>query len=137
MKDPFKVRGDTLFMTIRGPFDEEMMREALHRIETEILSKYPYYFVIIDGHQMSGFSAAARRQIARWPHLHHNGGDALVGAGLLARTALTMVARAITLFRQLPVPLAFFSTEEEARAWIVRRHQELGVAVPESASPKA
>lgn len=127
MQQTFEVRGDTVIMRVRGPFDDEMMQELLRLLETEVLNRHPYYFVLMDGRQMNGFPAAARHRVSKWPHLHRNGGNALVGTGLLARTALTMVARAVMLFRQISLPMAFFATEEEAAGWIVRRRQELGL----------
>lgn len=128
-----RVIGDTVVTKIQGTLELEILEEMFAQVEQHILPRYPCYFAVADASQLTGVSPAARKRGTEWPPMRRGAGNVVYGAGIVARTLLTMTVRATSLFRQHPVPLVFVATEQEAWAWIARRRQELGLPEP----PKA
>lgn len=127
MKPVIAVWADTIFLTVSGTLDTDVMEEMLQQVETRILSQHSHYFGICDARHITGISPAARRRATQWPHLQRSGGNVVYGAGVMPRTLLTMVSRTMSLFQKLPVPLVFTATEAEAWEWITKRREALGL----------
>jgi hypothetical protein len=126
MQSQLQIRGDTFLAIVSGPLVGPLADEMLQQLE-QILDKHPYYFVIANVSAMTGIPSETRARAGRWPYTDRCGGNAIVGAGLVVRTLVTMVARAVALVGKRVVPVAFFATEQEAWIWIARRRQELGL----------
>lgn len=124
------VSGDTVVANIQGTLELAILEEMFARIEQHILPSYPSYFALVDASQLSGVSAAVRKRGTEWAHMKRGAGNVVYGAGIVPRTLLTMLARAMTLFGRHPVPLIFVATEQDGWAWIARRRQELGLPEP-------
>jgi hypothetical protein len=60
-----------------------------------------------------------RQWIGQWGRRHPIGGVAIIDDGnRISNTLLSLVARALSVLQQTPVPLRFFAREEQARAWL-------------------
>lgn len=131
VKHSIRIVDDTAVLAIQGTLDLEILEELYAQAEQHILTRYPHYFTLTDATQLTGISSAARKRGAEWPSpMQHGGGNVVYGAGIVARTLLTMAVRATTLFRRQPALLTFAASEQEAWAWIARRRQELGQLEP-------
>ncbi|WP_170319755.1 STAS/SEC14 domain-containing protein [Polyangium spumosum] len=80
-------------------------------------------FVLIDVHRLGHFAPEARRIAAQGPHdgkiVLPVRANAVVGASFHLRVLGIMVSRASALLNPAhAVPIQFFDTESEARAWI-------------------
>jgi SpoIIAA-like len=81
--------------------------------------KHPKPFLIVDATRLGRFPPAARKAGMGLDERGHGRVFAVVGADFHQRVVLTLMVKALTLIRRVPVPpSAFFDTEAEARAWI-------------------
>lgn len=108
---------------------------AYHAMAEEAYAQHGSYFGLIDITHLTIINAEARRWMADWTRTHEVSGCAVFGGGLLQRTVVTLLSRAIALIRPTPFQVMLFKTEEEARAWIAKermRQQSSQAAMPKS-----
>lgn len=91
------------------------------------------YVITVAGPDVATPSAAHRRWVAQWDR--DQGADAIAITAphnLLFSTTMNLIFRAVAMFRSQPRPSAFFSTEADARAWIlsIRSEHEQRIANP-------
>ncbi len=91
------------------------------------------YVISVAGPDVATPSAAHRRWVAQWDR--DQGADAIAITAphnLLFSTTMNLIFRAVAMFRSQPRPSAFFSTEADARAWIlsIRSEHEQRIASP-------
>lgn len=116
---------DTIHVRYIGHLDGPHMREAAREV-TPWLENQTYFFVLIDVSEMLSLSADARRATSESDSGVKLRGIAIVGASFHYRALGTLIARGVALLqRHVDNPLRFFSTEEEARAWLAVRRQEM------------
>ena len=78
-----------------------------------------YFMLAINGERASPMTAEQRRIGAQWSRKYPSSGTAIVSsANSLVSTMVTLLIRGINRVIPRPIPLAFFQTEGEARAWL-------------------
>lgn len=124
-KNRYYVEDDCVFWEVR----EETTPTDIHQITDAIVAVYKargVVYVICDAQGAPPPSAAARQAM----NARYKSGTAVpaptvvVGGMALTRTLLNLVFRAIRLLGGNPPPLEFVATQEEARAWLLRRRHE-------------
>lgn len=111
------VEEDTVFTVIRGEWTQSDLERAIPLAE-QITSTYGYLFTIAVVAQMSSATPEARRLASEWGRSQNVAGVAVVGAGMTARTVLTLLLRLMFLVRGERFPFTFVATEQEARSWV-------------------
>ena len=114
--------GDILFVRFRGPVDVQEM-QLLFAFMVRMQAQTPVIFHLYDGTQAGLTSPEARRWAAEnMTSTHRAAGIACYGVNAVVRAIAQLHTRAIALLhRQVAVPMVFFATEAEARAWIDRQ----------------
>lgn len=114
--------GDILFVRFRGPVDVQEM-QLLFAFMVRMQAQTPVIFHLYDGTQAGLTSPEARRWAAEnMSGVHRAAGIACYGVNAVVRAIAQLHTRAIALFSKQPdVPMVFFATEVEARAWIDRQ----------------
>jgi hypothetical protein len=84
----------------------------------QVTRTYGYLFTIAVVSQMSSATPDARRLASEWGRSQNVAGVAVVGAGMTARTVLTLLLRLMFLVRNERFPITFVDTEQEARSWV-------------------
>lgn len=113
------LEGDTLFVVQNGTFHLDDAQKT-HDLVEKVLYSVGRVFVLVDQSQAGSTSSEARRYIADWNKKHKVSGAAIFGGGPIARTASALAVSVIQFLRKEPLPVAFFATEKEARAWVVK-----------------
>ena len=114
------IEGDTVFLVQNGTYNLEDAKRTHEHLE-KVLYGVGRVFVVVDQSRASTTSGEARRFIADWNKKHNVSAAAIVGENAIARAAASLVLSFIRFIRPDPMPVAFFRTEREARAWIARR----------------
>lgn len=114
--------GDILFVKFQGPIDIQEM-QLLFAAMVQMREGSPVVFHLYDGARAGLTSPAARRWAAEnMTATHRAAGIACYGVSAVVRAIAELHTRAIALFRkQAAVPMVYFATEAEARAWIDRQ----------------
>lgn len=114
--------GDILFVRFRGAVDIGEM-QLLFAAMVQMQEKNPVVFHLYDGSQAGLTTPEARRWAAEnMTSTHRAAGIACYGVNAVVRAIAQLHTRAIALLhRQVAVPMVFFATEAEARAWIDRQ----------------
>ena len=114
--------GDILFVRFRGAVDIGEM-QLLFAAMVQMQEKNPVVFHLYDGSQAGLTTPEARRWAAEnLSGVHRAAGIACYGVNAVVRAIAQLHTRAIALFSKQPdVPMVFFATEVEARAWIDRQ----------------
>lgn len=112
-----REEGDVLAVTLVGNESAEEAQEFL-RILERLIERHDRYGMLVGIQQLGTVSPEARRLTGKWPGSSACYGNAVYGGSIATRTIVMFVLRAIQLFRQKDLPVAFFKTEEEARAWL-------------------
>lgn len=108
-----------ILIEVEGTVVEEEAAELLAKIGEIELAHKECGLLIIAGTKFS-ITADARRHLvstsgAKRPALP----TAVVGTSVVIRALFTLLLNAVRLTRRKNVPLAFFSTEQEAYAWLL------------------
>jgi hypothetical protein len=114
------IEGDTLFLVQNGAYNLEDAQRTHAHVE-KVLYGVGQAFVVVDQSRAGTTSGEARRFIAEWNKKHTVSAAAIVGGTAIARTAASLVLSVIRFIRPEPMPVAFFRTEREARAWIAKQ----------------
>ncbi len=78
-----------------------------------------YFMLALNGEGASPMTAEQRRIGATWSRKYPSSGTAIVSpANSLVSIMITLLIRGINRVITRPIPLAFFRTEGEARAWL-------------------
>lgn len=80
--------------------------------------------VLADLSQLGHVPPDARKQFSQHEVNHHIRSIAIFGVSVAMRAVATLALRASFLFSKKPGDMAFFSTENEARAWIHRQRSK-------------
>jgi hypothetical protein len=118
-----EVEGDVVWMTIVGDLSLEEARKILE-VTDGVIRRHGHYGALVDTRRMGNVSSETRRMLAKWPGHRHCYGNTLYGANLATRALLSMLLQGIKLFMKMNTPTAFLRTEEEARAWLRRQHEQ-------------
>jgi hypothetical protein len=118
---------DTIWLRLVGAVSEEDGR-AINNINGSYGEGRPHIFFLVDLAGLESIDPVARREAAVAMQQLPLCGVAIHGASLKAKVLAKLVFTAINLFRsssESSVPIHFFDTADDARAWIHRRRAEL------------
>lgn len=127
----FYLHGDVLFWQCHGPMKVQDViavfeqREALQRQHGRV-------FMLFDAHGMTGIPAESRRYAIQFkPDPPIQGAIVLLGASLIARTAVSLIIAAARLLGRPNLKTVFY-VDDEAAAWAVvdRERLVLGTGQP-------
>ena len=113
-----------LWIDLHGEFLERDFDEYIGTY-SKIFAANPNIGLIANTAQMKGTSPEVRRRIP--VEIPNNGPSipiALLGATLAVRTLITLVANGQRLLFRRELPIAFFSDEKAAQAWVLQRIAE-------------
>lgn len=121
---------DIVHMQLRGKCTLEEC-EALNQHNGEYGQEVDYFFYIIDLAELEDLPPAVRRSASEAVKGFPVRGTVILNAPLKARVLAKLLLTAANLFRRGAEvnPVVFADTEEEARAWIEKRRQQLAAAV--------
>lgn len=92
---------------------------VLRICEEVFLLRGRFFMLALNGERASPMTAEQRRIGAQWSRKCPSSGTAIVSsAHSLVSTMVMLLIRAINMLIPRPIPLAFFQTEGEARAWL-------------------
>lgn len=113
------IEGDLLRAEGETISDVPTFKHMLRICEEIIHVHGSWALLAIGNDQTPAMSAERRRILADWSQTHPARGIALVRiTNGLTLTMLSLMTRAMGLLKTTPLPLEFFRTEKEARAWL-------------------
>jgi hypothetical protein len=106
-----------------GDSEEEHVIGIFSELD-ELASGVDTIFVLVDISRLGQVTPAARTATTKRKKTTKIGGAAFIGASFQLRVVVTLVVKAASLLRKASqIPLAFFESEAEARAWIEERRR--------------
>lgn len=120
---------DILFLRLSGPVSEAEGGEINSRHRDFGQGKERLFF-LVDLKDLESIHPGVRKEAGGILKDLPLRGAALYNASLKARVIAKLILTAVNLFRSAEekMPICFFDTEEEARAWLQQRREELGVS---------
>jgi hypothetical protein len=118
------IEGCVMHIRFAGNFLRDEIVEIL-RLAEQINKRHGVIFTLNDMSKLRRIEPEARRYAAEWMRNHHFNGGVLYGGSLLARTAMTLLIRAINIIRKEPVVTLFCETEQEGRDWLAVQIQKV------------
>lgn len=120
------VEEELVTLRLHGALSLEEMR-AVTGIIDEVIARVGRCGVLGDLRALTQVTPEARRFAGSWTNVDFCYATGVFGASLPLRTIVSLLSRAIELFRKRPQrgALQFWKTEEEARAWVLSRRREL------------
>jgi hypothetical protein len=118
---------DTIWLRLVGAVNEEEGR-VINDFNVSYGKGRQHIFFLVDLAGLESIDPVARREAAVAMQQLPLCGVAIHGASLKAKVLAKLVFTAINLFRrtsEASVPIHFFDTADEARAWIHRRRADL------------
>lgn len=104
--------------------------QLINSAHLEYAQDVDQFFFLINLAELEDLPAAVRKEASATVKLLPLRGTVVCNAPLRARVLAKLLLTAANLFRRGPEsnPVVFADTEEEARAWIDRRRQQIAVA---------
>lgn len=117
---------DILYLQLDGPVTEPEGLE-INRLHRELGQGKKRLFFLVDLFNLESIHPAVRKDTGSIVKELPLRGAALYNASLKAKVVAKLILTAANLFRkeEEKMPIAFFATEQEARAWIDNRREEL------------
>lgn len=117
---------DILFLQLVGPVSEEEGKEV-NRLHRELGRGKERLFFLVDLKDLESIHPEVRKDTGKVVKEIALRGAALYNASLKAKVFAKLILTAANLFRREEerMPIVFFATEQEARAWIAERRQEM------------
>lgn len=76
--------------------------------------------IVMDVGQGGGMPMPARKAASEWGKVYgQHVRSAVIGASFVMRTSMELLNRAANLLMRRAIPIGFFKTEDEARAWLL------------------
>lgn len=115
---------------VSGPFVHSVLhqnstREVIQQyisLLRRVAKEHGEVYLLIDNQRGFMMDAGARQELFQFGKERIVKASAIVGGGILFRTAVNMMMRALELVRVTPTPAAFFPTPETARQWLEQQH---------------
>lgn len=120
---------EVIFLTLVGDVSLQDVKQIVSVIDS-LIERHGRYGGVIDIQRLGSFSPDARRVASEWTGSGASYGNAFYGGGLTARVLMVLVSRVIQLTMGSLMPLGFFKTAEEARAWLVVQRERAGKPSP-------
>jgi hypothetical protein len=117
---------DIIVLKLRGEVSEEEGME-LNRLNREFGQGREHVFFLIDLEEMSNLPPKVRKVATETLHQVPTRGVAICKAPFKARVIAKLIVTALNMFRREAAkdPVEFLDSEQEARAWIDKRRQEI------------
>jgi hypothetical protein len=117
---------DIVHLKLRGSCTLEECRQ-INQANFEYAKHLDYFFYLVELGELEDLPSAVRREASEAVRNMPARGTAVMNAPLRARMFAKLLLTAANLFRRGgdSNPVMFAETEEEARAWFVKRRQEL------------
>lgn len=116
---------DMTVWRFHGDVSEDGMR-ALTLREKQLIDGLPYLLKLVDMRRAGNITAGARKAGAEKVHDVPVKAVAIFGANFAIRVLANFVVRAGSILRKIDtVPTRFFETEEEGRAWLSSKRDEI------------
>lgn len=116
-KHTIRIEEDLLFFELVGELSlEEINRYIL--VAEELQRQRGPFYIIDDASRLGGADAAVRKRVATWLMQSSCRGVALHGTSITSRTLAMLVVGVMRMLGTKLVPITFFKTEEDARAWV-------------------
>jgi hypothetical protein len=112
-----RLSGDVVVGKLRDSFTVEHARDYFAFLQG-VQDKIGPFFILTDISELKGMDASARRWMTDQSQEFKCRGAAMYGASLTSRTVITLLLRALALFRPSIVPMTFTKNEQEAQAWL-------------------
>ncbi len=116
----YHVEEGFLHYVVHGEITEADMATLIEHGETAS-ARLGGYWLLADVRKMGPIGAAARRLAAQNPRSYVFQGAAIVGASVVNRAVVTLIARAMVLMGRSHIDIRFFPSEAEARAWLATK----------------
>ena len=114
----FYRRDDLLFWECHGPMNLQDI-VALFDARMAVQRQFGRVFLLVDAHKNDGVPAESRRYATTFkPDPPFQGAVVVFGAGLIARTAVTLITSASRLLGRVDLNMLFFA-DDEAQAWAI------------------
>jgi hypothetical protein len=117
---------DTVYLCPNGAVSGPEGTE-LNRLQVEMAKGCERLFLLIDLSGLEGMDAEVRKESGLTMKTLPLRGIAVFGASFKAKVLAKLIVSAMNLFKSAAdrAPLELFDTEQEARAWIAKRREEL------------
>lgn len=117
---------DILFMKLIGEVSDEEVK-AINQTHLDYGQKAKHLFYLIDLSELDNLSPGVRKQASEVVRVLPLRGTAIYGAPLRARVLAKLMLTASNMFRggKNTNPVEFVNSEEEARAWIEKRRNQV------------
>lgn len=120
----FYLRGDVLFWECHGPMNRQDVVVLFDR-RVAVQRRMGRVFLLVDAHHNTGVPAESRRYAANFkPEPPLQGAVVVFGAGLIVRTAVTLIISATRLLGRGDLKMMFFASNE-AEAWSLIQRERL------------
>lgn len=117
-------RDDILFWECHGPMNPQDL-VTLFDTRMAVQRQFGRVFLLVDAHKNDGVPAESRRYAARFkPDPPFQGAVVVFGAGLIVRTAVTLITSASRLLGRTDLKMMFFANDE-AEAWTIVERERL------------
>lgn len=123
----FYLRGDLLYWECHGPMK---LQEVIFVLDQRVALQRQYgrVFLLFDAHALAGIPAESRRYAIHFkPEPPLQGAIVVLGAGLLARTAVTLITTAARLLGRRDQKTVFYA-DDEAAAWAILDRERLAMS---------
>jgi hypothetical protein len=117
---------DTIFMRLDGDVSAEE-GSILNRMHAEMGKDQERLFLLIDMAKLGGMDPEVRKESGLMMKTLPLRGIAVFHASLKAKVFAKLIVSAMNIFKSAAerAPLEVFDSEQEARAWIARRREQL------------
>lgn len=120
---------DIVHLKLRGKCTLEECR-MINQANFEYAEHLNYFFYLVDLGELEDLPPAVRREASEAVKNLPARGTVAINAPLRARVLAKLLLTAANLFRRGPEsnPVVFADSEEEARAWVEKRRQQIAAA---------
>ena len=117
---------DTIFMRLDGDVSAEE-GSIMNRMHADMGSNRDRLFLLIDMAKLGGMDPEVRKESGLMMKTLPLRGIAVFHASLKAKVFAKLIVSAMNIFKSAAerAPLEVFDSEQEARAWIARRREQL------------
>ncbi|WP_437587235.1 STAS/SEC14 domain-containing protein [Sorangium sp. So ce1000] len=113
-----------LCFAIEGDISDPMAR-SIAAVFRRVSDSGRELFVLSDARRVGTLTAGARSALAEELRGLRFSGVAVFGASFSLRVVITLASRSVQFFTGEAYPLAFFDTEDDARAWLLAQREEI------------
>lgn len=117
------IEDDLVHMRINGSYTLTDAQES-HAVIAEVLAQKGRVLVLTNSFGSDALKPEVRRFLAEWNRDHKATAVAIFGNSAVLRAMLSLVMRAIDIFRKSPLPTVLVATEAEGRAFLAEQRRK-------------